>query len=43
MPSPPAAGRGPTLPVLPAPPAGGPPPPQPATGGLAGFGAAVLH
>ena len=37
-----AARRGPTLPGLPAPPAGGPPPPQPATGGLAGFGTAVL-
>ena len=43
MPSPPAAGRGPTLPGLPVPPAGGPPPPQPTTGGLAGCGAAVLQ
>ena len=43
MPSPPAARRGPTLLGLPVPPAGGPPPPQPATGGLAGFGAAVLQ
>jgi hypothetical protein len=42
-PSPPAARRGPTLPGLPVPPAGGPPPPQPATAGLAGFGAAVLQ
>jgi hypothetical protein len=42
MPSPPAAGCGPTLPGVPEPPAGGPMSLQPTTRGLAGFGAAVL-